>query len=192
MNVDFKITEILNLPAKIMAAISLASGILLFSPVDFLKALFMLGFRENNGFIIGIVFVGSLSILVINLIIQTFKVISNNKAKKKFYATAPERLKKLNPYQKAIIYRLYIEDNRTLPLPLHDGAVMELDQKFMIGKATTQYMVNDLNNASFPYLLQPWVSDELSSKPDLLSDFFTAYELQCEKDYHRRSNNNFW
>ena len=37
-----------------------------------------------------------------------------------------------------------------LYLPLHDGSVLELESKFMIGKATNQYMVDDLNNGEFP------------------------------------------
>ena len=47
----------------------------------------------------------------------------------------------------------------------------------MIGKATNQYMVDDLNNGEFPYLLQPWVSDELTNKPDLLSHFYQFMNL---------------
>jgi Super-infection exclusion protein B len=115
--------------------------------------------------------------LIVNLLYRTAKILSNVKAEKIFYATAENRLRKLNSYQKAIIYALYNQDNRTLPLPLHDGAVWELETKLMIGKATTQYEVNNLNNARFPYLLQPWVSDELTNKPNLLSDFSSAYHL---------------
>lgn len=177
MNIDFKITEFLNLPASIMAALSLASGIILFSPKNFLSQLFLLDFRENNGFIIGIIFVISLSILLINLIYQTIKFTSTLIAKKRFYSSAEDRLLKLNDYQKAIIYLLYEQENRTHPLPLHDGAIMELEQNYFIGKAATQYMVSDLNNAAFPYLLHPWVSDELNSNSDLLSNFLTSYEL---------------
>ncbi|NUJ08464.1 superinfection exclusion B family protein [Bacillus paranthracis] len=174
MKIDIK--EILTLPNNIMAGLTLATGILLFSPDSFLKKLFMFSFREKNGFIIGIVFIVSLSILIINLIYKTTKAIQSRNSKRKFYAEAESRLRKLNTYQKFIIYSLYNEYNRTLPLPLHDGSVLELENKFMIGKATNQYMVADLNNAEFPYLLQPWVSDELTNKPDLLSHFLSVYE----------------
>ncbi|EJQ42886.1 hypothetical protein IEQ_05125 [Bacillus cereus BAG6X1-2] len=174
MKIDIK--EILTLPNNIMAGLTLSTGILLFSPNFFLKKLFMLSFREKNGFILGIVFIVSLSILIINLIYRTTKEVQSKNAKKKFYAEAEKRLRKLNDYQKFIIYTLYNEYNRTLPLPLHDGAVLELENNHMIGKATTQYMVSDLNNAEFPYLLQPWVSDELTNKPDLLSHFLSVYE----------------
>ncbi|MGX9933485.1 superinfection exclusion B family protein [Virgibacillus salarius] len=181
MKIDFNISEILNLPTTIMAALSLASGILLFSPTSILEQMFMLEFRDKYGFIIGIVFIVSVCILIVNLIYQTAKSISNAKAKRNFYANAEKRLQRLNNYQKAIIYALYQEDNRTLPLPLHDGSVLELEQNYMIGKATSQYMVSDLNNALFPYLLQPWVSEELSNKSSLLSEFSTAFEIQSGK-----------
>ena len=178
MKVDFNIKEVLTLPATIMAALSLASGILLFSSTSILKRMFMIEFRDKYGFIIGIVFIVSISILIVNLIYKTAQSISNTKAKKYFYTTAEKRLRKLNNYQKSIIYALYQQDNRTLPLPLHDGAVLELEQHYMIGKAASKYLVNDLNNALFPYLLQPWVSDELNSKQELLSDFQIAFKSQ--------------
>lgn len=185
MKLDLNIKEILTLPTTIMAALTLASGILLFSPTALIEQMYMIDFREKYGFIIGIVFIVSISILIVNIIYQTSTAISNAKSKKQFYATAEKRLQKLNSYQKAIIYALYQQDNRTLPLPLHDGAVLELEQDIMVGKATTQYMVSDLNNALFPYLLQPWVVDELNSKTDLLSDFRSAFVLQYDKSYRQ-------
>ncbi|GAE33192.1 superinfection exclusion B family protein [Halalkalibacter akibai] len=185
MKIDFNIKEILTLPTTIMAALSLASGILLFSPTALIVRMYMLGFREKYGFIIGIVFIVSMSILIVNLLYKTFTSISNAKSKKNFYATAEIRLQKLNDYQKAIIYALYQQNNRTLPLPLHDGAVLELEQNMMVGKATSQYFVSDLNNASFPYLLQPWVVDEINNKTNLLSDFRRAFELQYDEDFNK-------
>jgi Super-infection exclusion protein B len=192
MKIDFNIREILTLPTTIMAALSLASGILLFSPSFLLDQMFMLNFRDKYGFIIGIVFIVSVSILIVNVIYQTAKSISNAKVKRDFYANAEKRLRKLNNYQKAIIYALYQEDNRTLPLPLHDGSVLELEQNYMIGKATSQYMVSDLNNALFPYLLQPWVSDELSNKSNLLSEFKSAFQIQYEKELTTRRENDYY
>lgn len=175
---NFDIKEILTLPTSIMAAISLASGILLFSPKIFLEKLFMENFIEENGFIIGIVFIVSVSILIVNLFFSTAKSIKNAKARKNFYAKAGKRLRSLTDYQKAIIYLLYIQDNRTFELPLNDGAVRELEQNKMVGKAATQYMVANLINPGFPYLLQPWVVNELNNTPELLDDFLRAFNTQ--------------
>lgn len=89
----------------------------------------------------------------------------------------------LNDYQKAIIYILFSQDNFTYPLPLHDGAILALEQQVMIGKATNQYMVRDLNNALFPYLLQPWVIDELNDKPDMVVEFEVAFQKKNNEIY---------
>jgi len=171
----FDIKEILTLPTSVMAAIALACGILLFSPISIIEKLFMIDFREQNGFVIGIVFIVSISILIVNLIYSISKSIQNARVRKTFYATAEARLNSLTNYQKAIIYLLYIQHNRTFDLPIHDGAIKELESHLMVGKATNQYMVSNLNNARFPYLLQPWVAKELDEKPGLLSDFKYAF-----------------
>ncbi|MDQ0090531.1 hypothetical protein J2T12_003954 [Paenibacillus anaericanus] len=175
MNIDFKISDLLNLPTTIMIALSLSSGIVLFSPESILKKMYMIDFRNEYGFVLGLVFIISLSILIVNLIYQTSKSISGKRARVNFYATAKIRLSKLNDYQKAIVYLLFSQDNRTFNLPLHDGAVLELNEKMIIGRATSTYFVEDLNNAVFPYLLQPWVSEALSDNTDLLSDFKLVY-----------------
>lgn len=94
---------------------------------------------------------------------------------KKFKATAKERLQKLDDYQKAIVYGLYMEDNHTDELPLYDGAVNYLEHNVIIVKTTNQYAVSDLNNAVFPYMLQPWVVEELQKDSELLSHFCAAY-----------------
>lgn len=189
---DLKISDLINLPTTFLTALLLFSGTILFSPETLLKTIYMLDFRNKYGFIIGLVFIGSLSLLIVNIIYQASQSIKKNRNERIFYAKAEERLKKLNNYQKSLIYMLFIQDNRTLPLPLHDGSVIELENKYMIGKAASQYFVQDLNNALFPFLLQPWVSDELSNKQNLLDEFRFAYEIQCRKDLDNPIKNYFY
>lgn len=55
----------------------------------------------------------------------------------------------------------------------------------IIGKATNQYIVENLNNAMFPYLLQSWVVKQLSNHSDLLLIFERAYEEQERKEIER-------
>lgn len=176
MKIDLNISDILTLPNKILAALTLASGLVLFLPTSILESLYMVGLRENYGFIISLVFIISFSLLVINSIYTIGKYIKSKRIRKKFYDEAEDRLRKLNEYQKAIIYLLYSQKNFTHPLPLHDGAIRMLETNMMIGKATSQYMVTDLNNAFFPYLLQPWVIQELDNNPNLLNDFKSTFQ----------------
>ena len=101
----------------------------------------------------------------------------------KNYRTEKANKEKLseNDYQKAIVYSLYMEDNHTGELPLHDGAVKLLKQNIIITETTNQYAVSDLNNAVFPYMLQPWVIEELQKDNELLSTFHKAFNKMNDK-----------
>jgi len=189
MNIDFNIADFFKLPSKIMAALAFASGMILFLPQKIVEKMYMEDFRNNFGFAIGLVFIVSFSILLVTLLISGYKYFHQKHLMKKFMATAKERLQKLDDYQKALIYDLYIEDNHTDELPLHDGGVHFLEHNMMITKATNQYAVSDLNNAGFPYMLQPWVIEELRKDGDLCSEFKIAYnKLEAKyKEEQRKS-----
>jgi hypothetical protein len=187
MKVDFKVTEILTLPNTIMAAICLASGLMLFMPNWFVERMYMVDFKNSYGSIIGGVFLISFCILIVNIIYRTSKSINSSRLEKKFLANAEKRLRSLSTYQKAIVYLLYCQDNRTHELPVNDGAVVELEFNHFIGKAASQYAVSDINNAVFPFMLQPWVSNELVEKESLLSELRKAND-ELEMKYSNTHN----
>lgn len=174
MNLSANIKDILTLPTNIMAAISLSSGILLFLPNSFLERLYIIEFREDNGFMIGMIFVLMSSILIINLVFNTMKVISDQRRNKEFYKNAKVKILSLSDYQKGIIYGLYEEENRTYLLPMYDGAVQELNHLFIIQKAASQIFTFNPNNPELPYFLQPWVVGEIKKHPDLLENLKAA------------------
>lgn len=195
MNFNFNIADFFKLPNKIMASLALASGMILFLPITIVEKMYMMDFRNKFGFAIGLIFIVSFSILLITSFVTCCKYFHHKYLMKKFKATAKKRLNDLDTYQKTIIYGLYSEDNHTDELPLHDGAVNFLEHSMMIGKATTQYMVSDLNNACFPYMLQPWVISELQKDTELLSSFkqsFNKFEakIKAEMDEELRSSYN--
>ncbi|OFU48010.1 hypothetical protein HMPREF3116_08610 [Aerococcus sp. HMSC10H05] len=172
---DFNISDILTLPNKILAALTLASGLLLFLPTKLLDKLHIIGFQEKYGFVIGIVFITAFSLWLVNSIYTISKFIKDKKNMKKFLDEAGERLKVLTDYQKAIIYLLYSQENYTHVLPLHDGSISALESNIMIGKTSAQYLVGDFNHAMIPYHLQPWVGDELNKNNELLDDFKACF-----------------
>lgn len=173
MKFDFNLVDFFKLPTKIMFA--LASGMVLFLPDNIVAKMYMVDFRNKYGFAIGLLFLISFSILAVTLIIGIYKYFSHKRSMKKFKATAKERLQKLDNYQKAIVYGLYMEDNHTSELPFHDGAVKWLKQNIIITETASQYAVSDLNNAVFPYMLHPWVVEELQKDSELLASFCDAY-----------------
>lgn len=182
MKFDFNLEDFFKLPTKIMFAIALASGMVLFLPDNIVAKMYMVDFRNKYGFAIGLLFLISFSILAVTLIIGIYKYFSHKRSMKKFKATAKERLQKLDNYQKAIVYGLFMEDNHTSELPFHDGAVKWLKQNIIITETASQYAVSDLNNAVFPYMLHPWVVEELQKDSELLACFCDAYN-QMEAKY---------
>lgn len=188
MKFDFNLADFFKLPTKIMFALALASGMILFLPDSIVAKMYMVDFRNKYGFAIGLLFLVSFSILIVTIFIGSYNYFNQKHSMKKFRATANERLQKLDDYQKAIVYGLYMEDNHTDELPLHDGAVKWLEHNIIIIKTTNQYAVSDINNAVFPYMLQPWVVEELQKDSELLAHFQAAYN-QMEAKY--TSQNNF-
>lgn len=189
MKFDFNLADFLKLPTKIMFALALASSMVLFLPDNIVVKIYMVDFRNKYGFAIGLLFLTSFSILAVTLIIGIYKYFRHKHFIKKFKASAKERLQKLDSYQKAIIYGLYIEDNHTSKLPIHDGAVKRLKQSMIIIETTNQYLVSDLNNAVFPYMLQPWAIKELQNDSELLANFHKAY-IQIDTKYKAQSQYN--
>lgn len=181
MNFDIKITDFFKLPTKIMISIVIASGMILFLPEHILQKMYMVDFRMRYGFVIGITFLVSSSIVIVAVIVGIYNYYKNKMFWKKFKETSKDRLQGLDDYKKTIIYTLYMKDNHTEELPLHDGAVNDLKHKMVIIEATTQYMTGDLNNAVFPYTLQPWVVETLNKHRDLLDDYIQSFNIVSDK-----------
>lgn len=70
---DLNIMDFFKLPTKIMVAIALATGMILFLPDELISKMYLDGFRNEYGFIIGAAFVVSVSILTIGIIIRDRK-----------------------------------------------------------------------------------------------------------------------
>lgn len=178
---ELNIMDFLKLPTKIMVAIALATGMILFLPDSLISKMYMDEFRNEYGFIIGAVFVVSISILTIGVIISIYNYFYERHKQKRIKENSGKLLASLDDYKKTIVYLLYNEDNHTHELPLNDGAVVFLENMMVIGKDTNQYFVDDIINPMFPYLLQPWVIEKLQNDEELLSSFERAVEKQMIK-----------
>ena len=64
MNLDFNLADFFKLPTKIMFAIALASGLILFLPDSIVTKMYMVDFRNKYGFAIGLLFLISFSFLL--------------------------------------------------------------------------------------------------------------------------------
>lgn len=175
---NFNIIDFLKLPSNVISAISLATGVILFLPDKLLKKIYMIEFKDKWGFIIGVTFIVSTSILIIGILSNIYKYLYNKYSNFKIKKNSNKLLNSLDLYKKTIVYMLYKEQNKTYELPLNDGAVVFLEHWMVIQKAASQYVVEDFINPRFPYFLQPWVVDKLNKDEDLLLSFKKAAEQQ--------------
>ncbi|EOU1466885.1 superinfection exclusion B family protein [Clostridium perfringens] len=171
LNITENITSLLKLPNELMASITFATGLVLFLPESIINTLYMSAFKEKYGFIVGVVFIISFSILLISLITTSYKSLRRVYINKNFKKNSKKILMNLTLGEKAVVTVLYEKPNHTLELPINDGIINCLEQKLIITKTTTQYPVSDLTNPKFPYMLQPWVVEKLQNDQELLSLF---------------------
>lgn len=190
MSIDFNIADVFKLPVKIFAAITLGTGLILFLPDDIISKLYLSDFRNTFGFILGLVFVISLSIVGVTIIIACYKLISSRILFSKTKKTREKCINSLDEYQKAIVFLLYSEMNHTGELPINDGSVRWLEQNWIIGKAANQHFISDIESPEFPYMLQPWAIEYLNSHNELLVKMekaTTSLKSKLEKD-----NPSYW
>ncbi len=159
----------LKLPPNILAAISLATGIILFVPEKILNKLYMSDFRNEYGFIISIVFLTSISLLFIFLISKAYKKLKKHVSDKKL---EEGRIKYLLNAEKAKVKRiknLIKAETHTLSFPMNDGLTKEFEYFGIIAQAgNTQPIEFGYNDEMYiKYFLQPWVINLISKNEEL-------------------------
>lgn len=167
--IDFsEISNILKLPPKIMSGLVIASGLLLFLPQKSIEKLYMVGFKSKYGFVIGVIFIVSVSILVCYIVGYMFNWISEKYYRKKLIIARKELIRHLDPMEKEILKKMMSTYDRTLVLPVNNGVVIQLAFYEAISPAGTTHSV-DVNDMRIPYFIQPWAYEELKKKPELLN-----------------------
>jgi len=164
------IVDFLKLPPRILGALSVASGLLLFLPNAIIEKLYMTSFCDKYGFAIGIVFVVSTSILVVFLVVIIAKKIKDKYYNKRLKKARIAYLKRIDGNKVELIRYLLNESTHTAMLPMHDGMVLELQHFYVILPAGSTHAVN-MADPQINYFLQPWVIEEIDGDPELKAKF---------------------
>jgi hypothetical protein len=170
---DIKLDGVVNflkLPSYILGALAIASGLLLFLPTRAIQLLYMNGFREKYGFTIGIVFIVSLSILLVLLIKRIYNVINKRHSMKKMKVSQEMFLKKLSDDKASLIIDFLQNPSRTLPLPMNDGLVIELQDSGVITPAGQTHFISVID-PRIKYFLQPWVEERIKANEELMRKY---------------------
>lgn len=171
-NIKF-LPELLKLPIKVIVALCIASGIIILIPDNFADKLYMTNFRDDYGFILGIVFVVTLSIslcyFVFYIVPIVWKKIFSKKENEKVKKGKKKFLKNLNEYELEIIKELIKQPDNTLLLPYNTGIVKKLTYFGVISPVSSEniivYMILEFLN-----FLQPWVFNYFDNKGNLIKE----------------------
>lgn len=162
--------DFLKLPPRILGALAIACGVLLFLPDELLGKLYMLNFRNEYGFVIGIIFVISMSILAVFLFVQIAKILKDKYECKKLKSVQRKFLKKLKG-DKVDLIKVFLDDpTHTIMLPMQDALVIELTHYNVISPAGQTHAV-DILYPKINYFLQPWVAERIDEDDELKSKY---------------------
>lgn len=165
------IKELLTLPPKILAALAVVAGLILFLPNDIINKLYLVSFKEKFGFVLGITFTVSISILLMSAIVFIINSILSSWLSKKRIQQHKQNLARLNMYEKSIIAALYERPDNTLSLPINKGITRTLTHYNIISPVSSQAIVyGDSDEWSMPYFLQPWVIVYIQKNPAFLKN----------------------
>jgi hypothetical protein len=179
-----KLIDWIKLSPKYLLPIILVSGILIFAPTSFLAILGLDTFIILARPWIGIIFLLSSSLLIVNIFYSVYDWFKAEHKKKKIKGIRQERLHKLTPREKEIFLGYILNDTRTQYLDYSDGVARGLEAEGFIFMSSN---VGDLD--SWSYNIQPWVWDlfKNSFKSYFSEDDVTYYKTQQEiETYHRR------
>lgn len=163
--------DFLKLPAYILSALAIASGILLFAPDKIINMLYMADFRAEYGFTIGIVFITSVSILAVLIIKLIYSSISQKYNTKKLIESQEAFLLKIDGRKVDLINAFLQQPTYTLELPMHDGLVIELQHYNVITPCGSTHIVSMID-PQIAYFLQPWVIERIKENEKLQEKFF--------------------
>lgn len=161
------IKSVLTLPTKVWGAIALTGSIVLLSePV---ASQYYGGTALYHRFGIWVFLITILAFSF--LLIAVGSVWWENHKFRVAIRRAIKFINNTNAEEKEIIRKLYEKPDHVVVLRSRAQQVIELENRFVITKATTQQAIYDfdqLNDPRWPYLLQPWVIQAIDNKKIVL------------------------
>ena len=145
----YKLFEIDKLPFKVVFLAAVLSGIVAFSPDDWLVSLQLYGFKQEYGLFIGITFLASSGLAVTNITVYIFRQIRGIYRNMKWNAGLSGKLDALDYSERAILREFYIQEKYTIEIPIDNPSVVGLRNKGII-IVTGTYGFRSLSGMLFP------------------------------------------
>ena len=176
--------QLLKLPPSILAAVAMGTGLILFLPIKILQRLGLNNIPELWRTILGLLFIISLSLLVIYFIIKVIKIIVSKYYKIRFKSLFPKVMRNLRSEELAVVALLYKSPNYTSRLPYTDGVTIRLKSKNIIQLTSSKNFAYG-DDLSIPFTITPIAQDYMDRHPELIKNISTQ---KLESMYQRHNN----
>ena len=158
-----KLLDWIKLPTKTLAGLCIVSGILIFSSESTLDTFGLKVFVSEYRAYIGIAFLITLALTLINTVSAIWKFIYPWIAEACWIRLGKKRLKSLTPKEKEILGYYIKKQTRSQNLPIQDGTVNALEKEKIIIRGSILG-----SRYGFDYIIQPWAWEYLNNHPELL------------------------
>jgi hypothetical protein len=120
--------DVTKLPTKIFLVVSIVTGVFIFSGSEILKKLHLDKFQTYEGFV-GLAFLFSTVLVIVNLIIWIFNKLHFEYKLKKLKTEYKQILTELDPKEKAVLREFAIQSQNSVTMPYDDTVVSGLIDK---------------------------------------------------------------
>jgi hypothetical protein len=117
--------DVTKLPTKIFLVISIATGVFIFSSKEILKKLHLDKFQTYEGFV-GLAFLFSTVLVIVNLIIWIFNKLHFAYRLKKLKAEYKQILMELDPQEKAVLREFFLCGQSSIDMPYDNPVIAGL------------------------------------------------------------------
>lgn len=184
MEVKFNIPDWLKIPLNILLpAIWIFSGMLLLFPDSWLETLYLLKWRNEKGFAIGLTFVVVSCLLLMYFLFYLKKLISTIMYNLTYKRKTMRRIADMNDAERAIIFELYNSLGYTCELDYNQPLTQGLLARNYIYMGGQQQVTLDVFSNCIParFTLQPFVYQTLDYYKPKIEKYIEKMEKRVSK-----------
>lgn len=156
--------EWIKLPTKTLAGLCIVFAIMIFSSDAALDRLGLASIVTEYRPYLGVGFLVSLALTLVNSIAAIWKFIYPWIAEAYCIRIGKKRLQQLTPTEKEILKYYIHNQTRSQSLPIQNGTVNALQKEKIIIRGSSLGSLH-----GFDYIIQPWAWEYLNKKPELLN-----------------------
>ncbi len=164
-----KIIDLLKLPTKLIAVLCVVSGALVLLSDEWLKKLHLDTIEAEYGVFIGVTFLVTSALLLLEFILWVWSKVKIIWLKKKLSQKAIEELQSLDSKEISVLREFYIQGQSTLQLPMSHPLVASLIDKGIlkqVGSLGEHSLIGPLISLTISSEVKPHITYELLNLPN--------------------------